>query len=119
MKLYIACLILCFAPHAFADNYLCDLEGTDETMVFVKIKDLPIKNDEQVDYKSEYRIEFQMTELAFPSLVLTGIATESDVHFNFTSYDETVFANIFLDDANGSVTRKGQDYSLANCKLIN
>ncbi len=116
MKFVLVLAVLLSFPSAFADNYVCVIEGTDDTLTLIKGKEL-VANDGE-DYRAEYNVQIQTTELPFPHTSLMGIAVTADVHFYFESLNKSVSVSLYLDDGNGSATINGEEKVLENCQLI-
>lgn len=119
MKTALLALSLLLTPAAFAadNNYLCQIEGSDQTLLLRKIRDLP-NQDPEIDQRAFYELQLQTTELPFPSLKVEGIAEIADVHLIFNSSDEKYSAHIYMDDGEGLFVDNGKNLRLDSCRPL-
>ncbi len=112
-KLLIAVLFL--SPMAFADTYVCQIQNSNQSVTFKKLKELPVSPRAQIDTKAQYLLQLQTGELASPSLSVEGIVTTSGVHFKFVSNDGKYKAYMYMDDAEGTLHYNRKEYAFSDC----
>nr|BFD69074.1 hypothetical protein HAGR004_40960 [Bdellovibrio sp. HAGR004] len=118
MKSLLILATLLSSPFLFAETYVCQVQRSNQTITFKKLKDLPVNPRLNIDTKAEYVMELQTGELPFPSVSVKGVATTADVHFTFKSADGKYQAFMYLDDAEGTLNHNRKKYNFSDCQFF-
>ena len=115
MKSLLLIILLASNLSAFAETYICEVEGTDQTISFGLKKELPALDG--WDTRGIYKLSIHTTELAFADHEEEGIVNTGDVYFSYESKTTGLKFSMYLDE-NESVdfTLKGKKYSFSDCQ---
>lgn len=125
-KSLLSLIILMAQTPVLAETYICQVHGTDQTITFGSVSELPTacETDEDGEFcwdrTSRFKLSLQTTELPFPDYVEYGTAFESDVYFRYISETSDMTFEMYLDENEPTeFTLNGKELVFSDCKYYN